>query len=140
MPVLLPFVKGLIAGLRCCASHMGALFNLGVETDRPIKVDSLRYSNKSTICSVEFTGTAGDSLAPHRGMAFSTRDRDNDKYSSNCAMLNRGAWWYKNCHSSNLNGLYLPGQIDAKGMSWWGWKKSYYSFKRSDMKIRPKDF
>ena len=87
------------------------------------------------------SGTAGDSLNWHRGKSFSTKDRDNDKWSGgNCALRWKGAWWYNNCHHSNLNGLYLNGKVDAKGMSWHHWKNSYYSVKRSEMKIRPKDF
>ena len=87
-----------------------------------------------------FVGTAGDSLGYHRGMAFTTKDRDNDKNSGNCASHEKGAWWYNNCHWSNLNGLYLHGKVDDRGMSWYYWKKTHYSVKRSEMKIRPKGF
>ena len=88
-----------------------------------------------------FIGTAGDSLGPHRGMLFSTKDRDNDKWSTgNCASKYTGAWWYNGCHYSNLNGLYLNGKDDPKGMDWRLWKNTHYSVKKSEMKIRPKDF
>ena len=86
-------------------------------------------------------GTAGDSLGYHRGSAFSTKDRDNDSDSgSNCALGAKGAWWYSNCFWCNLNGLYLHGKISYKGVAWYHWKNSWYSMKRSEMKIRPKDF
>ena len=73
-------------------------------------------------------------------MSFSTKDRDNDKWSSNCALIYKGAWWYNNCHHSNLNGLYLNGKEDCKGMRWLNWPKGIcYSVKKTEMKIRPKD-
>ena len=87
-----------------------------------------------------FSGTAGDSLSYHRGSPFSTKDRDNDANSSNCASVYTGAWWYKSCYDSNLNGQYMNGKIDVKGMAWNHWKKNHNSVKRSEMKIRPKDF
>ena len=79
-----------------------------------------------------FAGTAGDSLGYHRGMSFTTKDRDNDKSGGgNCALGSEGAWWYKHCYNSNLNG---------RRISWYHWKNSYYNLKRSEMKIRPEDF
>ena len=72
-------------------------------------------------------------------MKFSTYDRDNDQWSSNCASEWKGAWWYKNCHYSNLNGLYLKaGDISGKGIRWY-WK-NLNSKKKTEMKIRPAEF
>ena len=87
-----------------------------------------------------FSGTAGDSLGYHRGMAFSTKDRDDDKWSRNCAARDKGGWWYNSCHYSNLNGLYLNGKTGTQGMTWYHWKNAYYSVKRSEIKIRPQNF
>ncbi|XP_019366007.1 PREDICTED: ficolin-1-like [Gavialis gangeticus] len=84
-------------------------------------------------------GTAGDSLSYHKDMAFSTKDRDNDLYSGNCSISYKGAWWYKECHLSNLNGLYLKGAHDsyADGINWNTGKGYKYSYKLSEMKFRP---
>ncbi|KAK3746037.1 hypothetical protein QZH41_012981 [Actinostola sp. cb2023] len=93
--------------------------------------------NKYRLSLGDYSGTAGDSLSYHRNMAFSTRDRDNDKDSGNCAVSYKGGWWYKSCHSVNLNGLYLHGQINSRGIVWYKWKGNYYSAARAEMKIRP---
>ena len=90
-----------------------------------------------------FLGTAGDYFSWHRGQPFSTKDQDNDSYKSiNCAVYYKGAWWYKNCHESNLNGLYRHGSHSsyADGVNWRAWKGYYYSAKRAEMKIGPVNF
>ncbi|KAG7258482.1 hypothetical protein CRUP_015093 [Coryphaenoides rupestris] len=81
----------------------------------------------------------GDSLLKHNGMKFTTKDRDNDHSENNCASFYHGAWWYRNCHTSNLNGQYLRGQHTsyADGIEWSSWTGWQYSLKYSEMKIRP---
>ena len=44
-----------------------------------------------------YIGDAGDSLSRHVGFNFSTKDRDNDIGSENCAVIKNGAWWYGDC-------------------------------------------
>lgn len=82
---------------------------------------------------------AGDSLLKHSGMRFTTKDRDSDHSENNCAAFYRGAWWYRNCHTSNLNGQYLRGAHAsyADGVEWSSWTGWQYSLKFSEMKIRP---
>ncbi|CAM4567902.1 ficolin-1-like [Lepidochelys kempii] len=82
-------------------------------------------------------GTAGDSLMAQNGMMFSTHDRDNDWSSTNCAEVSKGAWWYRDCHRSNLNGLYLNGAHESYGVNWISSKGDRYSYKTAEMKIRP---
>ncbi|KAL9967660.1 hypothetical protein ACROYT_G025940 [Oculina patagonica] len=84
-----------------------------------------------------YSGTAGDSLAYHNNMAFSTKDRDNDRWQSHCAAThNKGAWWYDNCHYSNLNGQYLGDNNDWRGVGWRHFRSSL-SLKFTEMKMRP---
>ncbi|KAI8493476.1 Fibrinogen C domain-containing protein 1 [Branchiostoma belcheri] len=86
-----------------------------------------------------YSGTAGDSLTYHDGKPFSTKDRDNDEITSSCAQDYKGAWWYKRCHSSNLNGLYHLGTHEGNndGVYWQYWKGNNYSLKSTEMKLRP---
>ncbi|NXA70810.1 FCN1 protein, partial [Mohoua ochrocephala] len=84
-------------------------------------------------------GNAGDSLSYHRDMPFSTTDQDNDMSSFNCATEYKGAWWYNDCHYSNLNGMYWMGAHGsyADGINWKTGKEYHYSYKRTEMKFRP---
>lgn len=81
---------------------------------------------------------SGDSLDFHNGMPFSTKDRDNDPSPNDCAVVYLGAWWYNNCHHSNLNGKYLSGSHIslADGIEWFTWTGHHYSLKSSKMMIR----
>ncbi|XP_031759518.1 ficolin-1 isoform X2 [Xenopus tropicalis] len=85
-------------------------------------------------------GNAGDSLTYHNGMAFSTKDRDNDQWVYNCATNWPGAWWFNVCFYSDLNGVYrLQQNENPIGVLWptANTSISRYSFKISEMKIRP---
>ena len=82
-----------------------------------------------------YSGTAGDSLTGHNNMAFSTKDRDNDRWYRNCAVSYTGAWWYDRCYSSNLNGQYLGDKSDDRGAKWNHFRGSL-SLKFTEMKLR----
>ncbi|XP_043238881.1 ficolin-1-like [Amphibalanus amphitrite] len=84
----------------------------------------------------DYFGTAGDSLHYHRGMKFSTIDRDNDIWSGSCSSDREGAWWYFGCANSNLNGRYKPGVSDVTTVYWDEWK-GYECLSATTMKIRP---
>ncbi|XP_022804914.1 ficolin-1-like [Stylophora pistillata] len=60
-----------------------------------------------------YTGEAGDSFTRHSNMKFSTKGKDYDGHQNNCAIECKGAWWYSDCHDSNLNGLYHRGPHDS---------------------------
>ncbi|KFV67090.1 Ficolin-1, partial [Dryobates pubescens] len=84
-------------------------------------------------------GNAGDSFSYHKDMPFSTTDQDNDLSSLNCATEYKGAWWYNDCHYSNLNGMYWLGTHSsyADGINWKTGKDYHYSLQRAEMKFRP---
>ncbi|CAC5389864.1 Fibrinogen-like protein A,Ryncolin-4,Angiopoietin-related protein 7,Ficolin-3,Ficolin-1-B,Techylectin-5A,Ficolin-2,Ryncolin-1,Tenascin-R,Fibrinogen-like protein 1,Angiopoietin-1,Tenascin-X,Fibrinogen C domain-containing protein 1-A,Tenascin-N,Ryncolin-3,Tenascin,Fibroleukin,Fibrinogen C domain-containing protein 1,Ryncolin-2,Techylectin-5B,Angiopoietin-2,Microfibril-associated glycoprotein 4,Ficolin-1-A,Ficolin-1,Fibrinogen C domain-containing protein 1-B,Angiopoietin-4 [Mytilus coruscus] len=83
-----------------------------------------------------YSGTAGDTLKNHNTNAFSTKDEDNDRSGHSCAESYKGAWWYTNCHYSNLNGLYFGNTTDSSGIVWWDWKRESKSMKTISMMIR----
>ena len=81
-----------------------------------------------------WSGTANDSMADCNGTGFTTRDRDNDRWSGNCATGSCGAWWYCSCRTdidANLNGQYHNSGNCS--VSWY----NFESLKSSEMRLRP---
>ncbi|XP_048739532.2 microfibril-associated glycoprotein 4-like [Ostrea edulis] len=84
---------------------------------------------------MDYEGNAGDSLmSHHNGAKFHTKDND----IKTCSTRFKGAWWYKDCHTSNLNGQYLIKNHSsfADGINWKAWHGYHYSLKETAMKIR----
>ncbi|XP_020900723.1 fibrinogen-like protein A [Exaiptasia diaphana] len=95
-------------------------------------------SDKYRLSVGGYSGTAGYSMA-YKNSAFTTKDRDNDGHSSNCAVLRTGAWWYYDCADSNLNGKYLGNVVKESGLFWYHYKNNWQSFKTTEMKLRPQN-
>ena len=56
------------------------------------------------------SSNAGDSLSVHHNsMEFSTRERDNDKWFSNCAQDEQNAGWLNRCSAADVLGVYGVG-------------------------------
>jgi hypothetical protein len=102
-----------------------------------------------------YSGSAGDALRfsrnyDHNNKAFTTLDRDNDRYpSGNCGAYYSSGWWFDACMAANLNGRYYVGKYKGvrDGIFWGTWHNistEYYltndrqSFKTVTMMIRPK--
>ncbi|XP_049548187.1 fibroleukin-like [Anopheles darlingi] len=99
-------------------------FEIGSESERYTLKDLGTYN-----------GTAGDAMSYNMGRKFSTKDRDNDDYSGHCAQLYQGAWWYKGCAWSNLNGRYINAN-DSKSMFWHYFNNNKQGLSYSRMMIR----
>ncbi|XP_061129172.1 fibrinogen C domain-containing protein 1-like [Syngnathus typhle] len=88
-----------------------------------------------------YSGNAGDRFTYHSRMHFTTNDRDHDAWDKgNCATQWDGAWWHRDCHQSNLNGLYkATGTCDAHNVVWRDLGTSKYTcLSFVEMKIRPR--
>nr|XP_020463401.1 fibroleukin-like [Monopterus albus] len=103
----------------------------------------------------EYSGDAGNALSyskryNHDGRPFSTADRDHDRYAAgNCAEYYSAGWWFDACLAANLNGRYYHGRYGGltNGIYWGTWyiltdgrTGERYSFKRVEMKTRPRSF
>ncbi|XP_060703058.1 angiopoietin-related protein 3-like [Hemiscyllium ocellatum] len=100
-------------------------------------------SDYSLIIGQVLTGDLSSALSDCKEIPFSTKDRDNDLHTDiNCAEQHSGGWWFSACGESNLNGKYLRSKINRrtdrkKGIFWKTWKGNYYSFKSTQLMIRP---
>ncbi|XP_062607203.1 fibrinogen C domain-containing protein 1-B-like [Saccostrea cucullata] len=96
--------------------------------------------NKYTLTVSGYSGTAGDGLADHNSMKFTTKDQDNDGGAGNCARAWYGAWWFNFCYQAKLNGKYAQTELSGhEHMVWRKWKDSKQkALKRSKMMIRSK--
>ncbi|XP_033121156.1 fibrinogen gamma chain-like [Anneissia japonica] len=91
-------------------------------------------------------GNRGDSMSYHNNTLFSTKDRDNDWFFGNCAVLRKSGFWFKECNHANPNGLWI-GQGDGSGrngaiITWgsWGTYGYKYCMKSFKMMIRPEHY
>lgn len=126
-------------------SHAEYNVKVGPEAEGfPLRVSS--YMGDAGDALVQGQANMGSYLS-HSDMKFSTFDRDNDKWEENCAEKYGGGWWYNNCLSANLNGIYykggqsdpgskVPSEIE-NGIVWLPYKPAAYSLKVVRMKIRP---
>ena len=86
-----------------------------------------------------FSFNKGDSLQPHNGYKFSTKDQDNDIWAKDCVAVYPGGWWFYNCHECNLNGSYYQSAVkSSKAVSWYRFGKAWVSLKSARMMIRSK--
>ena len=118
-----------------------------VWTYQLFRVGGAETNYRLTIGQARGVGGTHDSMAYQNGRPFSTRDRDNDGWSRNCAAVYGGAWWHHVCFHSNLNGEYVlhtpedggvanpPG---ANRLSWRNRSGRYLHYTKVQMKIRPK--
>ncbi|XP_018015756.1 angiopoietin-2 [Hyalella azteca] len=89
----------------------------------------------------EYNCGSGDSLSYHVGQRWSTIDSDSDAWpEQNCAVNHKGAWWYRACDTSNLNGQYLHGPVpqdhEYSGIYWYDFRGPLYSLWRTSIMIR----
>ena len=113
------------------SSQLRVEINISSTTSRYAKFRNFTVTNEATNYTLFvgfYSGTASDYLSYHNGMSFSTKDRDNDKTGGSCATSYKGAWWYKSCINSNLNGNYGDSNYQ------WNWS----NLKGSEMKLKPK--
>ncbi|KAK3701843.1 hypothetical protein RRG08_030427 [Elysia crispata] len=83
----------------------------------------------------DVSGTIGTyGLTYHNNQAFTTFDRDNDSWGGgNCAKNHHGAWWFRQCHRCNINGIW--GLKNVNGVSWYDGSKWLFPT-YTEMKIR----
>ena len=82
-----------------------------------------------------YKGNESITMASSNRMYFTTKDSDNDRYLTNCALLYgptkpSGGWWYNKCWSMNPNSFYIHNEGAYRG---YGARNVQFI----DIKIRP---
>jgi len=118
------------------------LHQLTSERSYSLKITMTDYDNKTFVAVYDYfkvgpgenyvvavesfndtLSTLGDSMARHNGMKFSTKDRDQDGASSNCAESWTGGFWYESCFNAHPTGLSSAtkksGSSSAKYVNYW---------------------
>ena len=113
-------------------------FTNGAKSHLSYKSFSVGPANSQYQLSISgFTGVTTDPFATHgplNGMKFTTKDRDNDNWSRNCAVHasdgNAGGWWHHSCSHIHVNHQYKHKySIYLNG--------TYHSLPFIEMKIKP---
>ena len=79
------------------------------------------------------TSPAGDAMALHHNMNFTTRDVDNDlRNALNCAGHHKGGWWYNKCGYA-----FLTAKYGSPSFVWKSWASNNL-IDAVNMKIRSK--
>jgi len=102
---------------------------------------SFRILSESQMYAISvsgYSGTARDALTFHDGTPFTTKDRDHDSDQANCAERWNGAWWFKSCFRSHLNGEYqFPnGSFPVFEGPIWVYFNRKKALKFTEMKLR----
>ena len=102
--------------------HIDLTFTNGTKSYLSYNSFSVGPANSQYQLSISgFTGITTDPFDNGHslnGMKFTTKDRGNDKSGGNCALINAGGWWYKNCswilvnHQYKSIKIYLNGKYD----------------------------
>ncbi|XP_020626691.1 ficolin-2-like [Orbicella faveolata] len=120
--------------------RLTAAGNVSLRVDLEDFEDDIRYAEYTTFKVADeednmHLPTLNGFLFFHSNQPYSTKDSDS---SGGCPQTHKGAWWYKTCHGSNLNGLYLEGSHSsfADGVNWNSFRGVEYSLKRTEMKVK----
>ncbi|XP_013869735.1 angiopoietin-related protein 3 [Austrofundulus limnaeus] len=86
-------------------------------------------------------GDLPDVMTNITGAKFSTKDRNNNFCSSDCARSCTGGWWFNVCSETNLNGKYFwlrakGRSARRKGIQWKPGTGSLYSFKMTKLSLQ----
>ena len=127
--------------LHCLTNHgqwqlrIDFTFTNGTKSYLSYKSFSVGPANSQYQLSISrFTGITTDPFTRLNGMKFTTKDRDNDKYYRNCAVIgtgsNAGGWWYNACSYIHINHQYKSQYSIHFNLKW-------HSLPFIEMKIKP---